>query len=122
MQGHKGADMNVLGVALLTFSITSEIAPQFLAGSERADFIRGSVASCMRGKVNHATLNRLPDVLVFHYCQCYSEGVANTVPVTEIRKERSAAADAAVEREGRRCFDAMKAEGMQLQKSRKPMK
>src|SRR4051812_17102845 len=103
--------MNVLGVALLTFSITSEIAPQFLAGSERADFIRGSVASCMRGKVNHATLNRLPDVLLFQYCQCYSEGVAN--PVTKIRKERSAAADAAVEREGTRCFDAMKAEGMQ---------
>jgi hypothetical protein len=73
----------------------------------------------MRGKVSQPTLNRLPDSLVLHYCECYSEGIAATLSISELRKEKSATADAAVEREGTRYFEAMKAEALQMEKSGK---
>jgi hypothetical protein len=109
----------ILGTTILTLSIVSEVTAEYLTGSDRDDFIKGAVASCMRGKVSQPTLNRLPDILVLHYCECYSEGIAQTLPITEIRKEKSAAVDAAVEREATRCFDAMKSEALQMQKSGK---
>jgi hypothetical protein len=90
---------------------------QYLTGANRAEFMRGSVASCMRGKANDPDMKVIPDSLVQRYCDCYSNGIADSVTVAQMQKNDPAADEPFIKREGMRCYQAMKDEALRLYKA-----
>ena len=85
---------------------------QYLTGAARATGITEIAKSCMDA---HGTGNSgmLPRPYAEKYCQCYAEGLVDHLPADEFKDAVSPTANAAIDREGKRCYQIIRNEALQ---------
>lgn len=81
---------------------------QYLTGEDRNSFVAGVLRTCIGGYGTGST-SKIPKPLFEQYCRCYANGLADRIPVRELKNEN----DAIISEEGRRCYEAIKEEARQ---------
>jgi hypothetical protein len=95
----------------------SQSLAQYLTGSAREDFIRGTTKSCMQAKPNNKETRDIPDSLFEGNCRCYANALAEKLPVADMRSGNRAAIDPITKAASSTCYRAMKAEAAGLYKA-----
>ena len=103
----------VYGASL--FGSTEGLA-QYLTGSARDDFIKGTAAGCTqaKAKANDPDVNLIPNSLYEGYCRCYAKMLADKLKIADMEAENRAVTDPIVKASGASCYQAMKAEALRL--------
>jgi len=108
--------IGLLCVLLLPISaiVSTESLAQYLTGSAREDFIKGTANGCMRAKINDAEAKIIPNSLFEGHCRCYANALADKIKVTDMQSDNKAVSDPIVKAAALTCYQAMKAEALRL--------
>jgi hypothetical protein len=81
---------------------------EYLSGSDRTDFVAGTVNSCVKQAEMKA--NVIPRPSAEEYCKCYANGLADRLTMKELKEANSAVVDPVIQTEGKRCYQVIKDE------------
>jgi hypothetical protein len=89
---------------------------QYLTGSAREDFIKGTAGGCIRAKAksNDPTVNLVPNSLYEGYCRCYATMLADKLKIADIEADNTSVTAPIVKAAGTNCYQAMKAGALRL--------
>jgi hypothetical protein len=103
----------VLLLPISTIASTESLA-QYLTGSAREDFIKGTTDGCMRAKINDEEAKIIPNSLFEGHCRCYANALADKIKITDMQSDNKAVTDPIVKASASTCYQAMKAEALRL--------
>lgn len=98
----------------LALCASTESLAQYLSGSAREDFIRGTVNGCMRAKINDEEAKIIPNSLFEGHCRCYASVLADKLKVADMQADNKAVTDPIVKAAALSCYQAMKTEALRL--------
>jgi len=93
---------------------STESLAQYLTGSAREDFIRGTANGCMRAKINDEEAKIIPNSLFEGHCRCYANILADKIAIADMKSDNKAVTDPIVKSAALSCYQAMKAETLRL--------
>ena len=99
----------------LAVCASTQCPAQYLTGSAREDFIRGTTKTCMQAKAGDKETKDIPDSLFEGNCRCYANTLAEKISAADLRNKvvtEPIARAAAVT-----CYRAMKTEALGLYKA-----
>src|SRR6266851_940820 len=108
----------VVLIAALVSSVSLYAAPglsQYLKGSAREDFIKGTSDGCMRAKVQDEDSKIVPNSLFVGYCRCYANALADKIPISELPTKPLN--DPVIKEASAVCYQEMKFEALRLYKA-----
>jgi hypothetical protein len=99
----------------LALCVSTQSLAQYLTGSAREDFVRGTVNGCMREKIRDQEASIIPNSLFeTHYCRCYANALADRIKIVDLQADNKAVTDPIVKSAAASCYQAMKAEALRL--------
>jgi hypothetical protein len=101
----------VFGLALCA---STECPAQYLTGSARENFIRGTTSACMRSKTSSEQTKTIPNSLFEGNCRCYANTLAEKITVADMQSNNVAATEPIRKAAAATCYQAMKAEAQGL--------
>ena len=102
----------VFGVAV---GASTQGLAQYLTGSAREDFIRGTAKTCKQAKASNKETKDIPDFLFEGNCRCYANTLAEKISVADMRNK--AVTEPIARAAAATCYRAMKAEALGLYKA-----
>lgn len=105
-----------LWVLLLPISpiVSTESSAQYLTGSAREDFIKGTANGCMQAKINDEEAKIIPNSLFEGHCHCYANILADKITIADMKSDNKTVTDPIVKAAALSCYQAMKAEALRL--------
>jgi hypothetical protein len=108
-----------LAVVTMIFGLavcaSTQCPAQYLTGSAREDFIRGTTKTCMQAKANDKETKDIPDSLFEGNCRCYANALAEKIGVADMRNK--AVTEPIAKAAATTCYRAMKTEALGLYKA-----
>ena len=101
----------------LALCASTESPAQYLTGSARENFIKGTTGACMRAKVNSQETKTIPDSLFEGNCRCYANALANRITAADMQSDNKAVTGPVLKAAAATCYQAMKAEALGLYKA-----
>jgi hypothetical protein len=101
----------VFGLAL---GASTECPAQYLTGSARENFIKGTTSACMRAKANSEETKTIPNSLFEGNCRCYANALADKITVVDMQSDNQAVTGPIRKAAAATCYQAMKAEALGL--------
>jgi hypothetical protein len=90
---------------------TKPAEAQHLTGAVRTEGITSIKKSCM-GEYERKNSDKVPRWFADKYCQCYAEGLLDTLSADELKNADSPRANTAIKEIGTRCYQNLKDEAM----------
>jgi hypothetical protein len=103
-----------LGLALCA---SAECRAQYLTGSARENFIKGTTGACMRAKGNAEETRTIPNSLFEGNCRCYANTLAEKITAADMQSDNRAVTAPIQQAAAAACYRAMKAEALGLYKA-----
>jgi hypothetical protein len=104
----------VFGLAL---GASTECPAQYLTGSARENFIKGTTSACMRTKPNSEETKTIPNSLFEGNCRCYANTLAEKITAADMQSDNRAVTAPIQQAAAATCYRAMKAEALGLYKA-----
>jgi hypothetical protein len=101
----------------LALGASTECPAQYLTGSARANFIKGTTSACMRSKANSEETKTIPNSLFEGNCRCYANTLVEKITVADMQSDNRAATGPIQKAAAAACYQAMKAEALGLYKA-----
>jgi hypothetical protein len=98
----------------LALGASTESLAQYLTGSARENFIRGTTNACMRAKANSEETKKIPNSLFEGNCRCYANALADKITIVDMQSDNKAVTEPIVKAAAVTCYQAMKAEARGL--------
>jgi hypothetical protein len=99
----------------LALGASTECPAQYLTGSAREKFIKGTTSACMRAKGNSEETKTIPNSLFEGNCRCYANTLADKIAVADMQSE--AVTGPILKAAAANCYQAMRAEALGLYKA-----
>jgi hypothetical protein len=93
---------------------SAECLAQYLTGSARENFIKGTTSACMRSKANSEQTKTIPNSLFEGNCRCYANTLAEKITIADMHSNNIAVVDPIRKVAAATCYQAMKAEALGL--------
>jgi len=103
-----------LGLALCA---STECPAQYLTGSARENFIKGTTGACMRAKANSEETKTIPNSLFEGNCRCYANTLAEKITAADMQSDNKAVKGPILKAAAATCYQAMRAEALGLYKA-----
>jgi len=108
------------GLIVLCVTIIADTAwAQVLSGADRADFIAGTTASCVRGRDNDPDMQAMPLPYFKRWCDCYAGGLADRASITDLKANNQRVLAPLISDVSKTCYAAIKAAAMQELQNRR---
>jgi hypothetical protein len=101
----------------LVLCASTECPAQYLTGSARENFIKGTTGACMRAKGNSAETQTIPNSLFEGNCRCYANTLADKITAADMQSDNKAVTAPIQKAAAATCYQAMKAEALGLYKA-----
>jgi hypothetical protein len=115
----RGIDLKqALAIVAIAFGLalgaSTECPAQYLTGSARENFIRGTTNACMRTKANSEETKTIPNSLFEGNCRCYANTLADKITIADMQSDNKAVTGPILKAASTTCYQAMKAEALGL--------
>jgi hypothetical protein len=117
--GYQGFDVKrALAITAMAIGLVlgagTECSAQYLTGSARENYIKGTTSACMRTKANSEETKTIPNSLFEGNCRCYANALADKITVADMQSGNTAVTGPILKAAAATCYQAMKAEALGL--------